>query len=183
MQNAIRAAFRTIVAAGLALALLFPFLAPQGAAAQDQPPAPTATDITGWEIGSPYNAHYDTASSDKLKGYLQAMETRAPLPDMAPGLILTLRLSEGGEGRVELGQDVTVHLGPAGHVRFLPYMAVPGDKLTLRGSWAEIAGERVFMASKLKVNELLEFKVRRTEDGTPYWGLSRAELLQEKLDQ
>jgi len=164
----------TLLAAAL-LALALP------AIAQQEPAAGAKTDITGWERDGAYNALYDLETFDKIKGYLLEVFEVTPQEDMAPGLAVTMELKEGDAGMGKPDEIVTIHFGPKGHVRFLPYLANPGDKLTVRGSWVHIDGQKVFMASKIKVNEVFEFKVRRTSDGTPYWTMTQEELLREKL--
>jgi hypothetical protein len=58
-----------------------------------------------------------------------------------------------------------------------------GDKIKVRGVWADIDGKEIFMASKLKKGDNLELKVRRTRDGVPYWTMTPEEVAKEKEDQ
>lgn len=171
--------FVAVLAAGLTLAPALAVFAQDDvleAASQSKEEA-----LAGWERDSKYNSFYNMETFDKLKGFLVDIIEVTPLEGMAPGIAVTMELKEGDSGMGEPDEIVTMHFGPKPHVRFMQYMAVPGDKLTVRGSWAEINGEKVFMASKVKVNEAFEFKVRRTSDGTPYWNMTKEELLEERF--
>jgi hypothetical protein len=55
-----------------------------------------------------------------------------------------------------------------------------GDRVKVKGSWAQIGGKDVFIASKVKKSENVELKVRRTKDGMPFWAMSSEELEKEK---
>jgi len=50
-----------------------------------------------------------------------------------------------------------------------------GDRVKVKGVWAEIDDEFVFMAAKVKKGDFFEFKVRVTSDGTPFWTMSKEE--------
>ena len=51
----------------------------------------------------------------------------------------------------------------------------------MKGVWAEINDEDVFMASKIKKGDFFEFKARLSSDGTPLWTLSDEELAKERV--
>lgn len=160
----------------LLVGLSAPAQAAQGdAAAQDK------ANLVGWERDSDYNKLYNLETFSKVKASMVELVEVAPLPDMAPGMGVLVEVLEPTEDLAE-GDKLVAHFGPKGHVRFLPYVSKPGDKLTLRGSLVEIDGQKVLMASKIKVNEIFEFKVRRTSDGTPYWTLTAQELIDEKME-
>ncbi len=128
----------------------------------------------GWEKGGAYDRHYDPNKLVALEGTLLGYERIRPLPDMSPGLAATLRI--GG------GKTLTAHLGPETYVGFLPEVIHPGADLKLTGAFATIAGQSVFMASKIRNAEVFELKLRSTHNGAPYWGMDRAELIEEKLE-
>lgn len=125
-------------------------------------------DMTGWELGSPYNQLYDPSEWDKLKGVALKFMDVTPMPGMAPGMALIIRDREE--------EIVTCHLGPKTYINSLNIGVRGGEKVTVKGVWVEINDEDVFIASKVKKGEYYEFKVRRTSDGKPYWTMTPEEL-------
>ena len=51
--------------------------------------------------------------------------------------------------------------------------------MKVRGVWAEIDNEKVFIAYKVK-SESHVLKLRRTRDGTPHWTMTSEELANER---
>jgi hypothetical protein len=137
--------------------------------AQEQPA------LTGWGRNSEYNQHYDSGENDQFKGTVVKIHSITPLPGMAPGIGLTVRDQDGDIVHVQLGPKAFVDLDSIGLKK--------GDKVKVRGAWAQIGGNDVFMASKVKKGEDIELKLRRTQDGVPYWNLSPDELSNEKAKQ
>jgi hypothetical protein len=131
--------------------------------------------IAGWEKDSVYNKLYDLDEWDKFKGYVMSIKNITPLPGMATGVAVIVRSKEG--------ETVTVHLGPKSFVNPNTLGLKKGDKVSVRGCWAEIDDVEVFMASKVKKGDYFEYKVRRTNDGTPYWTMSPQELAKERVGQ
>jgi hypothetical protein len=80
------------------------------------------------------------------------------------------------------GDTVNVQLGPKSFVKLDSIGLRKGDKVKVKGAWAEINGKEIFMASKVKKGEDIELKLRRTKDGVPYWTMSPEELEREKGD-
>ena len=129
-------------------------------------------DITGWEKGGAYDRHYNVSEFDQFKGTVEDIVEITPMPGMAPGVGLLIR---------DEGKDlVKVQLGPRSFVDLKSIGLKKGDKVKLKGVWAEINGADVFMASKVKKGENIEVKVRRTKDGTPFWSMTPEELAKEK---
>ena len=129
----------------------------------------------GWEIGSAYNNLYDAKEKDKLKGRIAEFKTVTPLEGMAPGTAFVLE---------EAKDDKTlVHLCPRAYAKAKETGLKKGDKVKVKGSWVEIDGEDVFVASKVKRGEHFQFKVRLTSDGTPFWTMSPERLKQEMKQQ
>ena len=127
-------------------------------------------DYGGWEADGAYNRHYNMAEYDEFKGKVQDIKEVVPLPGMSPGVALMV-----------LDRDdevIEVHLGPAWFVR--NHGIRKGDKVKVRGAWAEINGRDVFMAAKVKTGDDLEYKVRLTKDGRPFWVMSAEEQAKEK---
>ena len=77
-------------------------------------------------------------------------------------------------------ETVTSHLGPSPFVNPNRISLRKGDKVKVKGVWAEIDGKEVFMASKVKKGDYYEYKVRLTKDGTPFWTMSPEELARER---
>ena len=126
-------------------------------------------DSTGWEKESVYNQLYRVDQYQKLKGTLLEIIELRPMPGMSPGmgLILISRKKE----------TVTVHLGPKWFVHLLMRGFKPGDSIKVKGAWAQIKGERFFIASKVRNAEFFEVKFRKTKDGTPYWTMTPEEII------
>jgi hypothetical protein len=126
--------------------------------------------IKGWEKSSNYDELYDPAEIAKIKGVVLDIINITPLPGMAPGVGLRVRSPIHG--------NVTVHLGPRAFLALNYIWNLRGSRVKIRGYWAEIEGEQVFIASKVK-NSLYVVKLRRTSDGTPHWTLSQEERARE----
>ncbi len=130
-------------------------------------PAGDIQNMEGWEIDGPYNQLYDAREIDSFKGYVKKIFTVVPMPGMAPATAL---LVEEGEDSVNL-----VHVCPEWFAGPQDIGVRRGDRVNVKGVWAEIDGEFIFMASKVKKGDFFEFKVRITSDGTPFWTLSPEE--------
>ena len=128
--------------------------------------------IEGWEKGSDYNKLYDPADMDQLQGFVMDFRSVIPLPGMSPGMAMLVR---GTQGEV-----VTVHLGPRSFIHLNSIKIKKGDKVTVKGVWAEIDGKNVFITSQVKGENFYVLKLRRTKDGTPYWTMSHEELARER---
>lgn len=131
--------------------------------------------IAGWEKDSPYNGHYVVSEFDNFKGFVEEIVDITPMPGMAPGVGLVVRDQDGDK--------VNVQLGPKSFVKVDSIGLKKGDKVKVKGVWADIDGKEVFMASKVKRGENTELKVRRTKDGVPFWTMSPEELAKEKSEE
>ena len=131
-----------------------------------------ATGIQGWEKDSTYNGLYDLDQKDKLKGVVMDIINLTPLSGMAPGVGLIVQSSKDG--------TVTVHLGPRSFVNLNYLWNMKGADVKIRGVWAAIDNEKVFMAYKVKSKSHV-IKLRRTRDGTPHWTMSHEELTKERI--
>lgn len=128
-------------------------------------------DKQGWGNDDEYNQLYSPRELDKLKGRVEKFKTLKPLPGMSKATVLIL--DEGGD-------KIVVHLCPVWFAKAKDTGIKRGDKVKIKGSWAEINGEDIFMASKVKKGENYEFKVRLTKDGTPFWNMTPDELAHER---
>ena len=130
-------------------------------------------DMGGWEKSGKYDRYYNVGEMDEFKGKVQKVKTVVPLPGMSPGVALEVGI---GESEVAL-----VHVCPVWFADINKIGIKKGDKVKIRGAWAEIDGKEVFMASKLKKGDRFEFKVRLTKDGTPFWTMNPEELARERV--
>jgi len=129
-------------------------------------------DQAGWAKDGEYNKLYQTSEFDEFKGNVEEIIEITPLPGMAPGVGLKVK---------DQDKDmVTVHLGPKSYVKVDSIGLKKGDRVKVKGAWAQIGGKEVFMASKVKKGENVELKVRRTKDGMPFWAMTPEELAKEK---
>jgi hypothetical protein len=128
-------------------------------------------DMGGWELGSAYNQLYDANEMDRIRCTVLKVTTVVPLKGMAPGVALVVEESKG--------DSTLVHICPEWYLGPKDIGIKKGDRLKIRGSWAEIDGEFVFIASKIKKGDYFALKVRLTKDGKPFWTMDSEELAKE----
>jgi hypothetical protein len=90
--------------------------------------AADAKDLKGWGLDDPYHKLYKAKESERLKATVIKVLDVVPLPGMSPGVALEVR--EGSE-------TIVVHLCPVGYAKPSEIGIKPGDKVTIRGCWAE----------------------------------------------
>jgi len=129
-------------------------------------------DMGGWEKNSSYNKLYNAAEMDSFKGTVTGIKEIVPLPGMSPGIAIVVRESKT--------ESVLVHLCPSWFADRKSIGIKKGDRVKVKGIWAEIKGKDIFMASKIKRGNLFSFKVRLTKDGTPFWTMSPEQLAKER---
>ena len=116
-------------------------------------------DMGGWAPDGAYNRSIPWKEPDRFKGIVIGLKEIVPLPGMSPGVALLVRESDF--------VTVTVHVGPKWYLRD---MDLPLDQTAdIRGVWIKIKGRDVLIASKIKVGENYNLKVRLNRDGTPLW--------------
>jgi hypothetical protein len=131
-------------------------------------------DLEGWGKDSEYTKYYQVSEHDEFKGSVDEIMEVKPLPGMAPGVGLRVKDQDG--------DMVNVQLGPKSFVKVDSIGLKKGDRVKVKGCWAQIGGKDVFIASKVKKGENVELKIRRTKDGMPFWAMSPEELAKEKED-
>ncbi len=131
----------------------------------------SADPLKGWGVSDPYNKLYNYKEAERIKATVVKVVEVVPMPGMAPGVALEVR--EGGE-------TIIVHLGPTAFLKPADTGLKPGDRVTIRGCWAEVNGKDVLMASKVKKGEVFELKMRLTKDGTPFWTMTPEQLVKEQ---
>lgn len=133
--------------------------------AEDKP------DMQGWEIDSPYNRLYDVREYEKIRAWVVRVKEVVPMPGMSPATALEVR--EGDE-------VFEVHLCPTWYRKPSEIRLKKGDRIKVRGAWAEVNGKEVFMAAKVKQDpDTTIIKVRLSKDGTPFWTMPPKQLAME----
>ncbi|MFH1139266.1 MAG: hypothetical protein V1816_24560 [Pseudomonadota bacterium] len=137
-------------------------------------PAQEKPGFKGWEKDSEYNQLYNSAELDYFKGFAVETKEVVPLPGMDPGVALIVRDSENDLIECQLGPKSFIgdNIG-----------IKKGDRVKVKGVWAQIGDRDVFLASKVKKGDFYELKVRLTKDGTPFWTMSEEQLAQERASQ
>jgi len=131
-----------------------------------------AGDITGWELGSEYDKFYNYKERDSIKGDIVKFVKVTPMKGMSPGTAFIL--DEGG------GDRVLVHLCPQSFATARETGLRSGEWVKVKGAWADIGDETVFIAAKVKKDNEFSFKVRLTKDGKPFWTMPPDELARER---
>lgn len=129
-----------------------------------------ADNHKGWEKDSEYNSLYNYKERDSLKGKLLKFKKVTPLKGMDKGTAFILQEGE---------EEILVHLCPWDYAEPKETGLRKGVKTKVKGAWAVINDEDVFIAAKAKQGDDFEFKVRLTKDGTPFWTMSAEELAKE----
>ena len=132
-------------------------------------------NMGGWEIGSKYNRHYNANELDAFKGWVIKVTEVTPMPGMSKGVALHIRESKDPDE-----EPIVVHLCPTWFMSSSATGFKRGDRVKVRGVWAEIDGKDVFMASKVKKGDYYSLKIRLTKDGTPFWTMDAQTLEKER---
>lgn len=132
------------------------------------------TNYAGWEEDSEYNEYYNYKERDSLKGEVVKFKKITPLAGMAPGTAFIF--AEGDD-------KFLVHLCPWDYANPKETGIRKDVKTKIKGSWAYINGEDVFLAAKVKQGDSFEFKVRLTKDGKAFWNMNPEELAKEKASK
>jgi hypothetical protein len=125
----------------------------------------------GWGIDSEYNQLYNYKERDSIKGKVSKFKKITPLPGMSPGT---------GFIFIEGDEEILVHLCPWDFASPKETGIRKGVSTKLKGSWAVIDDQDIFLAAKVKQGDNFQFKVRLTKDGTPFWSMTKEELEKER---
>ena len=128
-------------------------------------------DMGGWELGSTYNQFYDASEMDSIRCTVTKVTTVVPLEGMAPAVAIVVEESKGDK--------TLVHICPEWYLGRKDIGLKKGDRLKIKGVWAEINDEFIFIASKIKKGDYFVLKVRLTSDGKPFWTMGPEELAKE----
>ena len=147
------------------IALISATLGLSNVQAEDNP------DMKGWEADSPYNQLYDVREYEKIRAWVVRIKEVVPMPGMSPATAIDVR--EGDE-------VFEVQLCPTWYRKPSDIRLKKGDRIKLKGAWAEVNGKEVFLASKVKQDpDTTIIKVRLTKDGTPFWTMPPEQLAME----
>jgi hypothetical protein len=149
--------------------LIFTFIFFSVVAFAEGPPK----DMKGWEIESPYNKLYKVSELDNFRATVVDVIEVIPMEGMSPATAITVKESDEDE-------SILVHICPTWFSGKESLGLKKGDRIKIRGVWAEIEGQDVFLAAKIKKGDYYEFKVRLTRDGTPFWTMSEEQLAEER---
>ena len=128
-------------------------------------------DMQGWEKDSPYNKLYDVREYEKIRAWVVRLKEVVPMPGMSPATAMDVR--EGPE-------VFEVQICPTWYRKPGEIRLKKGDRVKLKGVWAEVNGKEIFMASKIKQDpDTTIIKVRLTKDGTPFWTMPPGQLAAE----
>ena len=128
----------------------------------------------GWEPGSAYNKLYDASETDYFRATVTKVTDVVPMPGMSAGVALMVKEAPDEEA-------IEVHVCPTWYMDKGGIGLKRGDRIKIRGVWAEIDGKDVFLAAKIKRGDYFVLKVRLTKDGKPFWAMSEEELEKEKV--
>ena len=129
--------------------------------------------MKGWEEGSPYNQLYNVKEFEYFRAWVVGFKEEPPMPGMSPATIMI----------VKDGDDlIDVQICPTWFAKPEDIGVRKGDRVKIKGVWAEVDGKDVFMASKIKKSDsdVFEFKVRLTKNGKPFWTMTKEELARER---
>jgi hypothetical protein len=128
-------------------------------------------EMEGWEKGGAYDQLYNAKEREKFRATVVGIKEVIPMKGMTPGVALEVKESEDDE------ETILVHVCPANYKDKKEIGIRLGDRLKIRGAWAEIEGEDVFIAAKITKGEdgYFVLKLRLTSDGTPFWSMTAEE--------
>jgi hypothetical protein len=127
----------------------------------------------GWEQGSSYNKLYDASETDYFRANVVKVKEIVPMQGMSAGVALIVKEAPDEE-------PIEVHVCPKWYMDKGGIGLKRGDRIKIRGVWAEIDGKDVFLAAKIKRGDYFVLKVRLTKDGKPFWSMTEEELNNEK---
>jgi hypothetical protein len=132
-------------------------------------------DKGGWEIDSKYNKFYDYREVEKFRATVVGFKKVTPMKGMSPGIAVLV--SEFA------GEVIEAHVCPEWFCSPKDIGLKKGDRIKIRGCWAEINGKDIFMVSKIKKGDFFQYKVRLTKNGKPFWTMPPEELAHERASQ
>lgn len=113
----------------------------------------------GWGCCGQYGRIYDPSNLETVSGEVVSIDTFTPISGMSQGMHLLLRTDDG--------TTIPVHLGPYWYLENQDIAIEPNDKIEVRGSRVNFAGEPAIIAAEVqKGDTTLRL---RDESGFPMW--------------
>jgi sporulation protein YlmC with PRC-barrel domain len=113
----------------------------------------------GWGADTPYGRLYDPAKEEVISGHIVSIETRAPMPGMAPGMQMLVQTDDG--------QSTRVQVGPAWYLERQDLNMQENTHVQVTGAQAEIDGQPVLMAREVQFDG--KVVTLRDAQGMPMW--------------
>jgi sporulation protein YlmC with PRC-barrel domain len=113
----------------------------------------------GWGADTPYGRLYDPAKEEVISGHIVSIETRAPMPGMAPGMQMLVQTDDG--------QSTRVQVGPAWYLERQDLNMQENTHVQVTGAQAEIDGQPVLMAREVQFDG--KVVTLRDARGMPMW--------------
>jgi sporulation protein YlmC with PRC-barrel domain len=113
----------------------------------------------GWGADTPYGRLYDPAKEEVISGHIVSIETRAPMPGMAPGMQMLVQTDDG--------QSTRVQVGPAWYLERQDLNMQENTHVQVTGAQAEIDGQPVLMAREVQFDG--KVVTLRDAQGVPMW--------------
>ena len=129
-------------------------------------------NMKGWELGSPYNSNYDIKEFEYFRAWVVGFKEEPPMKGMSPATIMIVKDGE---------ELIDVHMCPTWFAKPEDVGVKKGDRVKIKGVWAEIDEKDVFLMSKVKKGDFFQYKVRLTSNGKPFWTMGKEELAWERL--
>ena len=117
----------------------------------------------GWGVDTPYGRLYDPAKEQTISGQIVSIETRAPMPGMAPGMQMLVQTDDGKSTRVQVG--------PAWYLERQDLDIKENTRVQVTGARAEIEGQPVLMARDVQFDG--QVITLRDAQGMPMWSSLR----------
>ncbi len=115
-------------------------------------------NMWGWGRNSEYGGMYNLNTVETIRGTVVSSNTFVPMNGMSQGIQLLVKTED---------QTVPVHLGPLWYLDNQGFQINSGDKIEVKGSQINWAGNSIIMAAELRRgNQVLEL---RDNNGIPRW--------------
>ncbi len=112
----------------------------------------------GWGPQHHYSRMYNPKTVETISGEVASVSTITPSRGMSYGVHLTLKTAK---------DTIPVHLGPGWYIENQDIQLQPGDKIQVKGSRVNFAGQPAIIAASVQKGK--EILTLRNENGFPMW--------------
>ncbi|HEY9799309.1 MAG TPA: hypothetical protein V6D25_03045 [Leptolyngbyaceae cyanobacterium] len=112
----------------------------------------------GWGTQTQYTRMYNLQTLETLSGEVVSVNTSVPMQRMSHGVHLALKTAK---------ETISVHLGPSWYIENQGIQIQPGDKIQVKGSRINFAGQPTIIAAEVKKGNVV-MKLR-DNNGFPVW--------------